>query len=120
MKNYKKKLQAIIDEDKESIRAYVAEDILDSLDGYNGDAAGYLKDVSYGGCQSGMVSGLVYYTDTKAFYIKYIDEIDELREEMEQSIGEPLKIGFPSYNWLAWFGYEETARKIADELGIEI
>jgi hypothetical protein len=109
-----KKLREIAKE-KGSIRVDVAQDMLDSEDGEM-----YLKDLLNHGCQSGMVSGLIYYTDTKAFYIEHIDEIDELREEMENETGEPLKIGMPSYNWLAWFGYEETARKIANELSIEV
>ena len=112
---YQKKLETIRDNEPNTIRAAVAQDILDSEDGEM-----YLRDLLQHGCQSGMVPGPAYYHDTKEFYIEYIDEIDELREEMEESIGEPLKIGIPSYNWLAWFGYEETARKIADELSIEI
>ena len=80
----------------------------------------YLKDLLNHGCQSGMVGKLIYYTDTKKFYLKHIDEIDELKNDLEESLGEPLKIGYPLYNWLALFGYEEMARKIADELGLEI
>lgn len=114
MTKHKKALKAIAKE-KGTIRAEVAQDAL-----YSENVETYFRDLLQHGCQSGMVSGLVYYTDTKAFYIRHIDEIDELREEMEQSIGEPIEIGHPVYNWLAWFGYEETARKIADELGIEI
>lgn len=111
----KEKIEQLIKESENDLELYVLEDLKDQ-----DDPEGYLKDLLSHGCQSGMVSGLIYYTDTKAFYIKYIDEIEELKEEMEDSLGEPLKIGTPMYNWLAWFGYEETARKIADKLGLEI
>ncbi len=84
------------------------------------DPAQYLKEVLQHGCQSGIVSGLIYYHDTKRFYIDNIDEIEDIKNEFEDSIGEPIKIGTPMYNWLSWFAYEETARKIADKVGIEV
>lgn len=111
--DYTKKLKGLLKEATE-LEKEVIEDALNAE-----EAKSYLQDVLRHGCQSGMVSGLIYYHDTKLFYIKHIDEIDELRGELEDSIGEPLKIGFPSYNWLAWFGYAETARKIADKIGLE-
>ena len=112
---YQKKLETIRDNEPKTIRAEVAMDMLESEDGEM-----YLRDLLQHGCQSGMVSDLIYYHDTKAFFVEYMDEIEELKDEMEESIGEPLKIESPMYNWLAWFGYEETARKIADELGVEV
>ncbi len=109
-----KKLREIIEESPDSIAAVVAQDCL-----YSENAETYLSDLLQHGCQSGIVSGLIYYTDTKDFFIRHMEEIDELRGELEDSLGEPLKIGTPAYNWLAWFGYEETARKLAEKLGIE-
>lgn len=97
------------------IEKYVIGDILEQ-----DNPIQYIKDVLSHGCISGMVSGLIYYNDTQKFYIDYIDDIEELKEEMEDNLGEPLKIGTPVYNWLAWFGYEETMRKIADRLNIEL
>ena len=115
MQKYRKELNTLLKESDNDLEKAVIEDILDSE-----EPEIYLKDLLQHGCASGMVSGLIYYHDTKAFYMKYIEEIDELREEMEDSLGEPLKIGYPSYNWLAWFGYEEMARKVAEKLNIEI
>lgn len=116
MKNHVKKLKSIIAENKESIRAIVAQDALDSDDVEN-----YLRDVCEYGCAAGTVNGLIYLSDTKEFFIKHLEEIEELREEMEDSMGEPLKIGVPMYNWLAWFAYEEMAYRLAsDDLGIEL
>lgn len=112
---HEKKLKDIIEKEPRTIRAVVAQDMLDSEDGKM-----YLEDVLSHGCQSGIVSGLIYYKDTLAFYTEHVDEIEELKLEAEENIGEPLAIGTPVYNWLAWFSYEETARKIADELDIEM
>ena len=86
----------------------------------DGTAISYLEDVCNHGCVSGTCSGLIYYADTKAFYIKHMEEIDEIRGDMEESIGVPLKIGTPIYNWLAWFAYEETARTILSEVAPDL
>jgi hypothetical protein len=71
------------------------------------------------GCVSGMVRELIYCEDTKEFYIKFMDEIHELVDEMEESTGEAIKTEGNRANWLAWFGYEAMARQIFDEIGIE-
>lgn len=80
----------------------------------------YIRDLLTHGCVSGMVGKLIYYTDTKKYFSKFMDEIEELKNEAEEMQGEPLKIGSPIYNWLAWFGYEEMIRQVAYKLGIEI
>lgn len=117
MTKLQKALQAIVDQNTtESLKGDVAQSILDS--GNDEEIKCYIKDVLNNGCVSGIASNLVYYTDTKEFFISHMEEIDELRQDMEYQIGEPLKIEYPLYNWLAWFAYEETTRKIADELNI--
>ena len=94
---------------------------------------GALKDLFYGGCQSGMVGHLIYYTDTVKFFKKYRQELSALLTEMVADVGEqpadlfgdkwekedPLALGDLNRNLLAWFGFEETARKLADANGIE-
>jgi hypothetical protein len=112
---HKKALLNIIETTKNELEKYVAKDILESS-----GIEGYLKDIFQGGCASGIVSSLIYFQDTRALFIKYMDEIDELRQEVEESIGGPLEIKFPLYNHLAWFGYEQTARLIAEKLEISI
>ena len=111
----KNKLMALLKKSSNELEKYVLRDLLES-----DEPEGYLKDVLNFGCVSGMVNQLIYYDDTKKFFIKYIDEIDELRDDLEESLGQPLKIKSPLYNWLAWFGYEETLRKIAEKLGLEV
>ena len=111
----KNKLEKLLQESTSELEKEVITDALD-----NDSPKVYFKDLLEHGCVSGMVSHLISYYDTKAFYIKYMEEIDELREEMEDMTGEPLKIGYPAYNWLAWFGYEEMARKVAEKIGLEL
>ncbi len=79
----------------------------------------FFDDLFYGGCASGMIGHLIYYHDTHKFYDRYYDGIDELRDELEDSIGEPLRVKGDLKNWYAWLGFEETARKVADTLGLK-
>ena len=79
-------------------------------------AKGYLEDLAQSGCQSGMVNKLIYYKDTENFYNNYADEIDNLKEYLEENFGEPLKIKGNTRNWLAWMAYEDIAQRINDEL----
>ena len=85
-----------------------------------------LEDLSQHGCISGMVGGLIYYTDTTAFYLKHQKEIDALAYELADSCGcridellrgwdteDPFARETTNQNILAWFGFEETARNLA-------
>jgi hypothetical protein len=62
---------------------------------------------------------LVYYSDTHAFFDKHYDEIEELRGDWEDSVGQPLAIKGDLKNFLAWFAFEEVAYQMAEELGFE-
>lgn len=69
---------------------------------------------------SGTPGTASYYVDTHAFYDAHYDEIEELRENAEDSLGEPLTIRGDLKNFLAWFAFEETGYWIArDDLGLE-
>lgn len=73
-----------------------------------------MDDLLKAGCASGMVGHLIYYWDSKRFYIQYMDEIHELMDNLEDSLGEPLKAEGKRAHWYACFGFEEMARKIYD------
>ena len=87
---------------------------------YDDGVEGILKDLFYGGCESGIVTHLIYYKDTAAFFDEYYEEIEEIRLELEETCGEPLKIKDNLKNYFAWVGFEETARKIANDLNIDV
>lgn len=91
------------------------------------DKTNIFKDVLYHGCVSGMVSELIWYSQTTAFYKKYRTEINELLKELMDGTGlysmkelfgknwddeDPLIIDTHNQNLLAWFGFEETLRNI--------
>ncbi len=113
-------LQKIIDNDRNMLKVAVAETILDEVADYD-DPVDYFSDLLTHGCVSGMVGGLIYYVDTHAFYDKHYEDIEDLRYEMAQELGElnPPK-DQDLKNWFAWFAYEETARQIGLELGIDL
>ena len=84
------------------------------------DACQFFLDLASCGCASGYVGGLVYYTNTHAFFDCHYREIEFMREEWEENTGEPLCIRGDLKNFLAWFAFEETAFQMAHELGLEI
>lgn len=92
------------------------------------DKKAIFTDVLDNGCQSGIVSELVYYSDTTKYYQKYQEEINKLLYECLNDCGitspkelfgkkwdeeDPLAYYDYNQNLLAWFGFEETLRNIA-------
>lgn len=110
----KKQLQAIIKSDPNSLRSEVAIEALN----YGCDIASFFSDLLSHGCQSGMIGSLIYYSDTHKFYDSHYDEIETVREELEDAFGESLHPKGDLKNWFAWMAFEETARIISDELGL--
>ena len=77
------------------------------------------------GCVSGIVNELIYYYQTEAFFNRHKDEINELAHELSEEIyGNKYSIYKNlqyecNKNTMAWLGFEETTRIIANELKIE-
>lgn len=102
-----------------TIKEIVKQDVKDSCEGY-------VEDLLQHGCVSGMVSRLIYYSDTIKFYDDHIEEINELLKDTLDSTGlsitelfgdkfdneDPLVQDTNNKNLLAWFAYEETARNL--------
>ena len=95
----------------------------------------YLDEILRNGLQSGVISELIYYKDTLAFYKKYKKEILSLLKELLYETGSNSPADLFGKNWdnddftiedtknqnlLAWFAFEETTRDLANQLGIEI
>ena len=66
----------------------------------------YMSGVQKYGCVSGMIPELMYYSDTEKFFIKYMDDIFDLLNELKEECGE-INMELNSNN-LAWFGFEQT------------
>ena len=97
--------------------------------------AGALEDLMHGGCASGYVSELVYTADCVKFFEEHKREIGGLLAELLDDCGgtigqmfdragweksDPLALEEVNQNILAWFGFEETARRLAERAGIEL
>lgn len=93
------------------------EDMAEHCEGYD-DPAGFFRDLSYGGCASGMIGMFIYNSDCKDFYIDHIDDMEKFRERWENETGEPVKNenGLYHYTLMCWFCYEEVAYEIGRAL----
>jgi hypothetical protein len=118
-----------------TLREHVAQWIKDTAeDSYDGDTQAVIDDLFHGGCQSGMVGHLIYYVDTLAFYEHYRQEIDSMVQQLVEETGsqphelfahigwdteDPFARETTNQNILAWFGFEEMARQVAIENGLD-
>jgi hypothetical protein len=87
----------------------------------------YLEEVCRQGCESGIVSRLIYYHQTIAFYKDHQDEIGSLLRGLMMETGlsirelfknwdmeDPLANSTNNQNILAWFGYEQIAQELLE------
>ena len=126
-----KKISGATTKLERAVQAEINRRAVDYTDG----AKRFLDDLMYGGCQSGIIGSLVYYNDTIKFYKTHKKEINNmLKEALEESgIKSPSELfgdkwddgdvfaeDTQNQNLLAWFGFEETARNLADRNGIEL
>jgi hypothetical protein len=83
----------------------VLEEIKDNIKGYTEEeAASWVENDAW--CENGSVSGLIYYTDTVAFFDKHEAEILELANEWDYS---PcvVDLGMEGFkNQMSWFAFE--------------
>ncbi|SNR77068.1 hypothetical protein [Flavobacterium sp. ov086] len=94
------------------------EIILNNMEGYNGkkkaQLKSFLEDLQQGGCVSGMISEFIYHSDCKAFYIKHLDDLEDIRKDLEDSFGEPVTNRYesPHYTFMCWLCFEEYCYNI--------
>lgn len=96
---------------------YFVEDIAVHMEEYS-DAQGFFKDLAYGGCISGMIGMFIYHSDCKKFYIDHMDDMENLKSELEEELGELIQNRHqqPHYTFMCWLCYEEFARYLSDTL----
>ena len=96
---------------------------------------GAAHDLMCGGCQSGIVGSLIYYSDTIKFYKKHKIEITTILKDTLESTGykspndlfgdkwdeaDIFAEDTQNQNLLAWFGFEEAARRMCYDAGYEV
>ena len=106
MDELKKEVKRIVDENTEGMSA--------------NERKVWLNDLSNHGCISGMVSGLIYYSETGAFTNKHREAImellgDDLSEGIifEKQMADEMKAGTFD-NFLAWYAFERIALENLD------
>ena len=112
---------------KSALTDYVLDYVLEQWDDYD-NKTDIFMDVLEHGCQSGIVSSLIYYDDTTNFYDNHKAEINALLYDLMAETGiynpselfgdkwdreDPLVLDVLNKNLLAWFAFEETLRQIA-------
>ena len=79
-----------------------------------------VEEISTHGCASGVLSDFVYYSDTKEFYTKHLDDIEDFIYDLEDDLGESIRLDHPRYNSAVWLVTEESARLVSDSLAENI
>ena len=105
----KNTLQEIANQRGNSIEKKVALEALE-----RDDIEIFFSDLLQFGCVSGMIGSLIYTHDTHAFFYTHYYQIEELREEFEDSTGEPIHINGDLKNFFAWFAFEQVAYNMAN------
>jgi hypothetical protein len=132
--NDKKRLTQLASQSKSPLVKKVASVLKSHLEGYD-SLHSLLNDVLRHGLQSGMISELVYYSDTIKWFKRYQKEISSMLRDSLSETGysspaqlfgknweqdDPFANDTHNQNLLAWYSFEETARNIGYSLGYEI
>ena len=103
-----------------TLKHEVVEIIMDQVDGLDNDdeILSTVEEIVTYGCQSGIVSALITYSDTEKFFDNHSNEIFELIEDMRQEGIMDMNNFELSKNNLAWFAFETIAQEIYQEMEI--
>ena len=80
--------------------------VLDEAENTNEGIKEYLEDVMAHGCQTGFVRHLIYYKDTRAFFMRHFEEIFEIINNND------IKLEELNTNELAWIGFEYMIQEL--------
>lgn len=102
------------------MRKWVLDDVYNMAeDDYS--VSDYCQKVVNYGCSSGVVTSMIYYTDTIKFYDNFVNEINDLLVNYDVNpadiIGDDddkLFISDYSKNKLAWYAYEAIVYEILE------
>ena len=100
-----------------TLKHEVVEIIMDQVEGLDNDEIlPAVEEIIAQGCQSGIVTALITYSDTEAFFDRHANEIFELVEEAKEEGIINLNDFILCKNDLAWFAFETIAQEIYQEL----
>ena len=101
-----------------TLKHEVVEIIMDQVEELDNDneVLELVEEIVTHGCQSGIVSALITYSDTENFFDNHSNEIFELVEDMRQEGMINMNNFELSKNNLAWFAFETIAQEIYQEI----
>lgn len=102
-----------------SFSADMQEILLDHMSRYDNPVTG-VEEISTHGCASGVLSDFIYYSDTREFYTKHIDDIEDFIYDLEDDLGESITLDHPRYNSAVWLVAEQCASFVVDGLAENI
>ena len=126
MKNIEKmeSLMNVMESLKENESSNLRVEVLDILVNHIEDCEsfeevrGFMEDLRSYGCSSGMIGELIYYEDTKKFFI---DNIDEIQDYVNELIQEGIySINELDYNEISWLVFENIANEFFYTIDDEI
>lgn len=103
-----KKIKSLTWSEEASFEKDFKDIVLEKIADYE-DPKSFFEDLQYGGCISGMISEFIYNADCKKFYIEHIDDLEWMRKDMEDGLGEAIKNrhDFPHYVFMCHLCFEE-------------
>lgn len=90
----------------------VIDIILDHIEDYE-EEKGFLEDIMNYGCASGIVPELIYFNETKCFFIKHMEEIFDIYNEVKDNLNADFEV---NANNLSWLAFEYMVNEIYNEV----
>lgn len=117
MKNTKKMeslmnvMESLKEEESSNLRSEVLDILVNHIEDYESfeEVRGFMEDLRQYGCSSGMIGELIYYTDTKKFFIDNIDEIQDYINTLVQE--HVYSINELDINEISWIAFEAIANE---------
>jgi len=108
-------LEKLLEDNQDNIIQAVINEALD----YHSPKE-FFEDLLQHGCQSWMVSSLIYYKDTHEFYENHYDEIEDIRYQLWD---DGIEVNIPQCtdlkNFYAWLSFEQRAYELYNELEMD-
>ena len=99
MKRYFELLNDLYGESE--LKNNVIDIILNNIEYYEVEK-GFLEDVINYGCASGTVPELIYFNETKCFFIKHMEEIFDIYNELKDDLNPNFEVNANNLSWLAF------------------
>lgn len=117
MKNTKKMeslmnvMESLKENESSNLRIEVLDILINHIEDYEtfDEVRGFMEDLRSYGCTSGMIGELIYYSDTKKFFI---DNLDEIQDYVNTLIQEHVySINELDINEIVWVVFEAIANE---------